>query len=120
MMYFLNEKGHLYERGCISYRDYTMMRSKFSEVELEVLSSYLREKDYEVFSVGTRYPSPWPKELMIVYERLQDYKRASEFLGVLQFNINVEDDRKWFSTKSKLPNRELSTMFYAPLKLKRI
>jgi len=30
----------------------------------------------------------------------------------------VEDSRKWFSTKTKLTNRDLMTMYYAPLRAK--
>ena len=114
MIYFLDAAGKYYKRGPIDYRQYRLMLKRFTIEELKELRNFLYRGDYSPFSVGTRYRNPWPKELMVLYEKLGE-ALAAEFLGVFLFNLLIEDHRKWFCTKTQLNNRDLLTMFYAPI-----
>lgn len=114
MLYFLDEEGRFYKMKKYFYKRYRIMYGSFDSLIIKKIEDFLNQGEYDSFSISTRYPNPWPPELSPIYDRF-DYNLSKEFLGVLQFNLLVEDSRRWFSTKTRLQHRELSTMFYSPL-----
>jgi len=121
MIYYLTGTGALIEATQIVSKELKEMSAKFSEEERITLGHFIQQKaSYDEFSVTTMFCNPWPQELMVIHDRFLNEELSRKFLGCLVFNVLHNDHRKWFATKSKLPqhaHREYESMFYAPYSL---
>lgn len=121
---FINYKGaSSYKEEIFYVEEFEKNKEKFAADVYAKVFEYVKEEVDKLteFSVGTRWPNPWPKELHILYDVLQDETQAGYFLSGLVQKAVMESPYEWSACKVRLYNRERRTLyFYRTDKLKEL
>lgn len=119
---FVNHKGIANTREEIFYvEEFEKNRAKFEPTVYAEIYNYVKTEVDKLteFSIGTRWPNPWPKELHILYDVLKNEEQAAYFLSGLVQKAVMESSYEWTCCKVRLYNRERRTLyFYRTEKLK--
>jgi len=121
---FVDYKGAAKPREEIFYvEEFEKNRAKFSPDDYEEVYGYVKREVEKLteFSVGTRWPNPWPKELTTLYTTLNDEDQSAFFLSGLVQKAVMESPYEWTACKVRLYNRDRRTLyFYRTEKLKEV
>jgi hypothetical protein len=119
---FVNHKGIANTREEIFYvEEFEKNRAKFEPTVYAEIYNYVKTEVDKLteFSIGTRWPNPWPKELHILYDVLKNEEQAAYFLSGLVQKAVMESCYEWTCCKVRLYRRERRTLyFYRTEKLK--
>jgi hypothetical protein len=120
--FYIDNKGKKTRREEIFYSEaFENNKLKLKPEDYERVYAYVKaEVDKLVeFSVGTRWPNPWPAELDPIYEAIQDEEQSGYFLSGLAQKAILESKYEWSTCKFRLYNRKKRTLyFYRTEKLK--
>lgn len=119
---FVNYKGVINRRNEIFYyEEHERARELFQPNVYDAIYAYVKtevEKLHE-FSLATRWPNPWPEEIMPIIDTIKDEDRAAYFLSALIQKSVMESEYEWTVCKVRLPGRERRSLyFYKTGKLK--
>lgn len=113
--HFVNYKGISTKRHEIFYvEEFERNKLLFSEVDYNDLYEYIKKEVslLQEFSIGTRWPNPWPSQLDKLWEVLKDETKAAYFLSALVQKAVMEDKSEWVVSKVRLPGRERRTLYF--------
>ncbi len=113
---FVNYKGSTSKKEEIFYvEEFEKNKAKFSDADYDKVYDYVKcEVDkLTEFSVGTRWPNPWPNELMVLHSVLQCVTQAAYFLSGLVQKAILESKYEWLVSKVKLNSRPFPVFYFS-------